>query len=63
MCPFCNDVSHVVGRYVEFPGIILLPDFLTKEEEREILCKIDEHDWVESQSGRRKQVSEILLLV
>lgn len=39
-----------------FGGIALLKDFLGPREEEELVSYIDSARWVESQSGRRKQV-------
>ena len=48
----------------DFTGVTVLKEFVSKEEEAEIVGAIDCCAWVESQSGRRKQVSdcECLLL-
>lgn len=52
-------MSHVV-RLSHFvfsdTGILLVEEFLTTEEELELVSLIDETPWVDSQSGRRKQV-------
>nr|CDS34749.1 alpha ketoglutarate dependent [Hymenolepis microstoma]CUU98675.1 alpha ketoglutarate dependent [Hymenolepis microstoma] len=36
-------------------GVVVLDNFITEEEENDLLNKIGESVWVESQSGRRKQ--------
>lgn len=41
---------------VEFDGVTVVQDFLTHQEEKELIEAIDQQPWVESQSGRRKQV-------
>ncbi|KAG5283934.1 hypothetical protein AALO_G00021170 [Alosa alosa] len=38
-----------------FPGVFLCENFVTEEEEKELVSKMDEDIWRESQSGRRKQ--------
>ena len=37
-------------------GVTVVKDFVSREEERDIVSQIDAHQWAESQSGRRKQV-------
>ena len=39
-----------------FDGVTIVKEFLSKQEENEIIRDIDSQKWVESQSGRRKQV-------
>lgn len=38
-----------------FPGVYLIQDFVTENEERELVCLMDQDEWKSSQSGRRKQ--------
>lgn len=38
-----------------FPGVFLQENFISAEEEKELIRGIDENAWNESQSGRRKQ--------
>lgn len=40
-------------------GLILMRDFLSEKEENQLVEDIEKTPWVESQSGRRKQVSLI----
>lgn len=42
---------------IEFPGIFVLPEFITADEEAQLVAGIDSQSWAASQSGRRKQVS------
>lgn len=42
---------------IEFPGIYVLPDFISPCEETDLMTGIDSLPWAISQSGRRKQVS------
>lgn len=39
-----------------FEGVTVVKEFVSFEEEREIVSEIDANRWAESQSGRRKQV-------
>lgn len=39
-----------------FDGLIVVKEFISVDEEADILSNVDSHTWVESQSGRRKQV-------
>jgi len=39
----------------EFPGIMIIPNFITEGEQEELVKKLDELPWDSSQSGRRKQ--------
>ena len=39
-----------------FPGVRVIEDFISKEEEIALMEGIDEVPWDASQSGRRKQV-------
>lgn len=41
---------------VVFEGVTVVKDFMSRDEERNIVSQIDAHQWAESQSGRRKQV-------
>ena len=41
---------------IVFEGVTVVKDFISREEERDIVSQIDAHQWAESQSGRRKQV-------
>lgn len=43
------------------PGVFLWENFVTEEEEMELVSKMDEDIWRESQSGRRKQVGGSIL--
>ena len=62
-----NDKSLVTstcehsGNRLEFPGVILIPEFVSEEEEAEIVQIIDESPWKPSQSGRWKQVRQRFL--
>ncbi|XP_053473956.1 alpha-ketoglutarate-dependent dioxygenase alkB homolog 4 [Ictalurus furcatus] len=38
-----------------FPGVFLWENFVSEEEERELVAQMDQNIWRESQSGRRKQ--------
>uniref|UniRef100_A0A183TWI9 Anaphase-promoting complex subunit 2 n=1 Tax=Toxocara canis TaxID=6265 RepID=A0A183TWI9_TOXCA len=40
---------------VSVDGILLVHDFLTEQEEEDLVKKIDKKEWMISQSGRRKQ--------
>jgi alkylated DNA repair protein alkB family protein 4 len=40
----------------DLPGISLIEDFLSEAEEKDLICRIDNSEWLLSQSGRRKQV-------
>lgn len=44
-----------------FSGVTVVKDFLTKEEEKDLVDYIDGNQWVKSQSGRLKQVRIILV--
>lgn len=39
-----------------FPGVFLLENFISEEEEEKLITSMDQDVWNESQSGRRKQV-------
>lgn len=66
-CPLCNkawsgwDIDlykqhpNHTGNSIEYPGVYIKLDFITKEEEDELINNIDEVPWDISQSGRRKQ--------
>ncbi|XP_036381600.1 alpha-ketoglutarate-dependent dioxygenase alkB homolog 4 [Megalops cyprinoides] len=38
-----------------FPGVLLWEDFVSEEEERDLVTTMDQDAWKDSQSGRRKQ--------
>lgn len=46
------------GDSIEFPGIILLRNFISVSEEEFLVNEIDKRAFVDSQSGRKKQVSK-----
>ena len=48
---------HHTGQSMEFLGIEMLRDFVTEEEEERLREEVDRTPWVDSQSGRRKQVT------
>ncbi|KAG7306909.1 hypothetical protein JYU34_007016 [Plutella xylostella] len=66
-CPLCNkawegwDVDlykqhpHHTGKSIDYPGVFILLDFLSENEESELMKNLDEITWDISQSGRRKQ--------
>lgn len=39
-----------------FPGVFLWENFISEDEEQELIRMMDQDVWNESQSGRRKQV-------
>lgn len=41
-----------------FPGIFLWENFISEEEEKRLINSMDQEVWNESQSGRRKQVTQ-----
>ncbi|XP_062816458.1 alpha-ketoglutarate-dependent dioxygenase alkB homolog 4 [Anolis carolinensis] len=47
--------SGFAGWAFPFPGVCLLDDFVTAEEERHMVTLMDQSPWKPSQSGRRKQ--------
>lgn len=48
--------SDFEGWAFPFPGVTLIEDFVTREEEAEMVQLMDRDPWKLSQSGRRKQV-------
>lgn len=44
-----------VGQPIEYPGIYIEMDWLSEEEEQQLVAGMDEMPWDVSQSGRRKQ--------
>ncbi|CAG7834971.1 unnamed protein product [Allacma fusca] len=50
-----RDHGHHKGEAVEYPGVLVVPDFVTKEEELFLAEGCDRLPWDLSQSGRRKQ--------
>lgn len=61
---YCPDTGWAVGAQgsdfegwaFPFPGVTLIQDFVTPEEEAEMVRLMDCDPWKLSQSGRRKQV-------
>ena len=61
---YCSDTGWAVGAEESdfegwafpFPGVMLIEDFVTREEEAELVRLMDRDPWKLSQSGRRKQV-------
>nr|XP_012614535.1 alpha-ketoglutarate-dependent dioxygenase alkB homolog 4 isoform X1 [Microcebus murinus] len=60
---YCSDTGWAVGAEESdfegwgfpFPGVMLIEDFVTREEEAEMVRLMDLEPWKLSQSGRRKQ--------
>lgn len=48
--------SDFEGWAFPFPGVTLIEDFVTRDEEAEMVQLMDREPWKLSQSGRRKQV-------
>jgi len=46
---------HHEGRQIAFPGICVREGFITEEQERRLIAEIDNTQWKDSQSGRKKQ--------
>ncbi|XP_072285682.1 alpha-ketoglutarate-dependent dioxygenase alkB homolog 4 isoform X1 [Pyxicephalus adspersus] len=47
--------TDLSGWWFPFPGVCLIEDFVTEDEEREMVQIMDQDEWRLSQSGRRKQ--------
>lgn len=45
------------GTSFPFPGVFLWENFISEEEEKELISSMDQDVWNLSQSGRRKQVN------
>lgn len=54
--------SALNSHTIEIPGLLLISNFITKEEEEQLMEMIDKVDWAQSQSGRRKQVCVLILV-
>ncbi|NXI43821.1 ALKB4 dioxygenase, partial [Galbula dea] len=50
-----NEHSEFDGWAFPFPGVFLAEEFISQEEESEIVELMDRDDWKPSQSGRKKQ--------
>lgn len=48
------------GAAASFPfhGVFLWENFISEEEEEHLISSMDQNPWNESQSGRRKQVTQ-----
>jgi len=44
---------------MSFPGIDIIPEFVTQSEEQSLCDSIDAGEWNASQSGRYKQVTDV----
>ncbi|KAM8975072.1 alpha-ketoglutarate-dependent dioxygenase alkB homolog 4 isoform 1-T1 [Pelodytes ibericus] len=47
--------TETAGWWFPFPGVSLIQDFVTEDEEKEMVHLMDQEEWRLSQSGRRKQ--------
>ncbi|XP_069801440.1 alpha-ketoglutarate-dependent dioxygenase alkB homolog 4 [Dendropsophus ebraccatus] len=47
--------TDAAGWWFPFPGVTLIEDFVTENEERDMVHAMDQDEWRLSQSGRRKQ--------
>lgn len=54
-----EEQSEYAGWAFPFPGVFLLEDFISPDEERRMVELMDHNAWKPSQSGRRKQVLEL----
>jgi len=50
-----EDSTDKDKKRIEFPGIKIIPDFISEEEEKQLVSNLDLLPWDLSQSGRRKQ--------
>ncbi|KAM4886784.1 alpha-ketoglutarate-dependent dioxygenase alkB homolog 4 [Sylvia borin] len=50
-----NEHSQFAGWAFPFPGVFLVEEFISEDEECEIVELMDQDDWKPSQSGRKKQ--------
>ncbi|XP_030318312.1 alpha-ketoglutarate-dependent dioxygenase alkB homolog 4 isoform X1 [Calypte anna] len=50
-----NEHSEFAGWAFPFPGVFLAEEFISQDEESEIVELMDQDDWKPSQSGRKKQ--------
>lgn len=57
-----NEHSEFAGWAFPFPGVFLVEEFISEDEECEIVELMDRDDWKPSQSGRKKQVEAHLIL-
>ena len=48
---------------VKFGGVVVMKEFISKDEETALVERIDSLQWAESVSGRRKQVSMQLYML
>ena len=48
-----------LGESIELTGIDMIKDFVTEDEEEWLRDQVDKTAWVDSQSGRRKQVGNL----
>jgi len=48
--------TDIVNHAIDFPGVDLVKEFVTNEEEESLCYDIESKEWTDSQSGRRKQV-------
>ena len=55
-----RECKHNTKDYIDIEGISLYDNFVSVSEEDELVKIIDETKWVESQSGRRKQVNNLI---
>ena len=47
--------THHTQEYLDFPGVLVIDDFVSEEEEKNLINEVDKKKWEGSQSGRRKQ--------
>ncbi|XP_068066341.1 alpha-ketoglutarate-dependent dioxygenase alkB homolog 4 [Anomalospiza imberbis] len=50
-----NEHSEFAGWAFPFPGVFLVEEFISEDEECEVVELMDQDDWKPSQSGRKKQ--------
>lgn len=59
----CSHNKATTHDYILLEGVIVVQDFLSELEEQNIVTEIDRTIWKSSQSGRRKQVKDAILIV
>lgn len=54
---YLNHPLHSSVGSCKVTGVYVLPDFISDDEERQLILDLDSLPWDVSQSGRRKQVN------
>ena len=61
--PYVGKCCHGDDAFINFKGVNIVENFVSEAEELDLVFKMDKSPWIDSQSGRRKQVNVLFYLL